>query len=127
VKRGCGSSSIAALPTPFFLSPFGKRSVLFQNGSTPSSWPMAERSIGRSPSAISSFLRAKGHTPVILGEEDDEALLGVVTLEILGLVFNPFKRTLRADADASHLDPEFTGLSDQAWKKVNDTGQRSSR
>jgi predicted aspartyl protease len=31
---------------------------------------------------------------VILGEEDDEALLGVVTLEILGLVFNPFKRTL---------------------------------
>ncbi len=37
----------------------------------------------------------EGHTPVILGEEDDEALLGVVTLEILGLVFNPFKRTLK--------------------------------
>lgn len=36
----------------------------------------------------------EGHTPVILGEEDDEALLGVVTLGILGLVFNPFKRTL---------------------------------
>ena len=35
-----------------------------------------------------------GHTPVILGEPDDEALLGVVTLEILGLVFNPFSRTL---------------------------------
>ena len=35
------------------------------------------------------------HTPVILGEENDEALLGVVTLEILGLVFNPFDRTLR--------------------------------
>ena len=38
--------------------------------------------------------QGEGHTPVILGEEDDEALLGVVTLEILGLVFNPFKRTL---------------------------------
>lgn len=38
--------------------------------------------------------RGEGHTPVILGEEDDEALLGVVTLEILGLVLNPFKRTL---------------------------------
>jgi hypothetical protein len=31
---------------------------------------------------------------VILGEDSDEALLGVVTLEILGLVFDPFKRTL---------------------------------
>ncbi len=35
-----------------------------------------------------------GYTPVIIGEEGDEALLGVVTLEILGLVLNPFKRTL---------------------------------
>ncbi len=35
-----------------------------------------------------------GHTPVILGEPGDEALLGVVTLEILGFVLNPFKRTL---------------------------------
>jgi hypothetical protein len=36
-----------------------------------------------------------GHTPVILGEADDEALLGVVTLEILGFVLNPFNRTLQ--------------------------------
>ena len=35
-----------------------------------------------------------GHTPVVLGEPGDEALLGVVTLENLGLVFNPFSRTL---------------------------------
>ena len=34
------------------------------------------------------------HTPVILGEPGDEALLGVVTLENLGLVLHPFKRTL---------------------------------
>ncbi len=38
--------------------------------------------------------QGQAHTPVILGEESDEALLGVVTLEILGLVFNPFNRTL---------------------------------
>ena len=38
--------------------------------------------------------QGEGHTPVILGENSDEALLGVVTLEILGLVFDPFKRTL---------------------------------
>lgn len=35
-----------------------------------------------------------GHTPVILGEPGDEALLGAVTLEILGLVLHPFRRTL---------------------------------
>jgi hypothetical protein len=32
---------------------------------------------------------------VILGEPGDEPLLGAVTLEILGLVLNPFKRTLQ--------------------------------
>jgi hypothetical protein len=31
----------------------------------------------------------------MLGEKDDEALLGVVTLEILGLILNPFNRTLQ--------------------------------
>jgi hypothetical protein len=31
---------------------------------------------------------------VILGEPSDEALLGAVTLEILGLLLHPFKRTL---------------------------------
>ena len=36
-----------------------------------------------------------GHTPVVLGESRDEALLGAVTLEELALVFNPFERTLQ--------------------------------
>jgi clan AA aspartic protease len=36
------------------------------------------------------------HTPVILGEPgDDLPLLGVVTLEELGVVFDPFRRELR--------------------------------
>jgi len=39
--------------------------------------------------------QGEGHTPVILGEPGDEALLGVVTLEILGLVLNPFTRMLQ--------------------------------
>jgi predicted aspartyl protease len=35
------------------------------------------------------------HTPVVLGDpEDPEALLGGVTLEELGLVFDPFRRVL---------------------------------
>ena len=44
--------------------------------------------------AFVMFPQGEAHTPVILGETNDEALLGVVTLEILGLVFNPFERTL---------------------------------
>ena len=39
--------------------------------------------------------QGEGHTPVILGEAGDEALLGVVTLEILALVLHPFNRTLQ--------------------------------
>ena len=38
----------------------------------------------------------EGHSPVILGEpDDDQALLGIVTLENLGLILDPFKRQLR--------------------------------
>lgn len=35
------------------------------------------------------------HSPVILGDQGDPALLGTVTLETMGLVLNPFKRTLQ--------------------------------
>jgi aspartyl protease family protein len=35
------------------------------------------------------------HTPVMLGEAGDEALLGVVTLEIFGLVLHPYTRKLQ--------------------------------
>ncbi len=39
--------------------------------------------------------QGKTHTPVVLGKAGDEALLGVVTLEELGLVLNPFQRSLQ--------------------------------
>ena len=42
-----------------------------------------------------SLPQGEGHTPVVLGAAGDHALLGIVTLKILGLVFNPFKRTLQ--------------------------------
>jgi len=39
--------------------------------------------------------QGEGHTPVVLGQPGDaEPLLGLVTLEILGLVFDPFRRVL---------------------------------
>ncbi len=42
-----------------------------------------------------SLPQGEGHTPVILGEPGDEPLLGVVTLEVLGVVMNPLTRTLQ--------------------------------
>ncbi len=44
--------------------------------------------------AVKTKKGGEDYTPVVLGEPGDEALLGVVTLEILGLVFHPFSRTL---------------------------------
>jgi len=54
------------------------------------------RAVERSISEAYMMLpQGEAHSPVILGEQDDQALLGVVTLEILGLVLNPFDRTLQ--------------------------------
>ena len=67
------------------LEPKRKLSFTLADGTT------IERSVSE---AFVLFPQGEAHTPVILGEESDEALLGVVTLEILGLVLNPFDRTL---------------------------------
>ncbi len=50
-----------------------------------------ERRVGE---ARFSYADTSAWSPVILGEPGDEALLGVVTLETLGLVLDPFNRTL---------------------------------
>lgn len=39
--------------------------------------------------------QGEGHTTVVLGEGADEPLLGVITLEMMGLMLNPFDRTLQ--------------------------------
>jgi clan AA aspartic protease len=58
---------------------------------------LADGTIRRDASECKIRLNGKErHTPVILGEAGDEPLLGVVTLENLGLVLDPFKRTLQA-------------------------------
>ena len=69
------------------LEPKRKLSFTLADGTT------IERSVSE---AFVTLPQGEAHTPVILGEETDEALLGVVTLEILGLVFNPFDRTLHS-------------------------------
>lgn len=72
------------------------------------------RSLGLEPTREEQFILADGtvvtrnlsrcyiilpqgeeYSPVVLGEEsDDQALLGAVTLENMGLLLNPFSRTL---------------------------------
>ena len=42
-----------------------------------------------------TFGQEEGHSPVVLGEPGDVALLGAITLENLGLVLDPFKRRLQ--------------------------------
>lgn len=48
----------------------------------------------RVSSAYFEFEGEGGPAPVVYGEDGDSALLGVTTLESLGLVLNPFTRTL---------------------------------
>ncbi|MEP7141273.1 MAG: aspartyl protease [Ferruginibacter sp.] len=45
-------------------------------------------------SAYFEFEGEGGPAPVVYGEEGDEPLLGATTLESLGLILNPFTRTL---------------------------------
>lgn len=67
------------------LRPKRKLTFVMADGTT------VERSVSEAHLALP---QGEAHTPVILGEGKDEALLGVVTLEILGLILNPFDRTL---------------------------------
>jgi predicted aspartyl protease len=41
------------------------------------------------------FELGDGTTPVVLGEGEDQALLGVITLEIFGFVLHPFSHTIQ--------------------------------
>jgi predicted aspartyl protease len=42
-----------------------------------------------------TYQGVRAPSPVVLGESRDEALLGTITLEAMGLVLNPFERTLQ--------------------------------
>ena len=78
------------LPTPIWesieLEPTREQTFTLVDGTT------IQRRISRCYLVLP---QGEEYTPVILGEPGDQALLGVVTLEILGLLFNPFSRTLQ--------------------------------
>ena len=59
------------------------------------SFSLADRTVlKRVCSAYFEFEGEGGPAPVVYGEEGDEPLLGATTLKSLGLVLNPFTRTL---------------------------------
>jgi len=45
--------------------------------------------------AMFAYEGIQAPSPAVLGEPNDDPLLGTVTLESMGLVLNPFERTLR--------------------------------
>jgi len=59
-----------------------------------------------------SLSQGEGHTPVVLGQPGDaEPLLGVVTLEILGLVFRPLPPDAPSDAEPAGVGLFGAGIS----------------
>jgi predicted aspartyl protease len=90
LKLMVDSGAYSLLPTKVWkalkLKPKKTASFTLANGTT------IERKVSECHIALNGD---DGYTPVILGEPGDDALLGVITLENLGLVLDPFKRELR--------------------------------
>ena len=82
-------ATYSLLPTPIWeslgLEPTREQTFALADGTT------VQRRISR---CYLILPQGEDYSPVILGEPGDEALLGVVTLEIMGLLFHPFSRTL---------------------------------
>src|ERR1035438_2878242 len=69
------------------IKPRHKRSFMLADGSD------VERSLSE---AKFEFQNESATSPVIFGEPDDAALLGMVTLETLGLIIDPFHRRIKS-------------------------------
>lgn len=87
VDSGAAYSVVpAAVLKRLGIRPSSKRTFILADGSS------VERNIGQ------ALFRLDGHegaSPVIFGEKDDSTLLGVVSLEALGMILDPLKRELR--------------------------------
>jgi clan AA aspartic protease len=82
-------AAYSVVPGPFLeklgIKPRTKRSFVLANGTE------VERKMS---GAMVQFQGEEGYSPVIFGEKDDAALLGMVTLESLGLILDPLRRIL---------------------------------
>ena len=68
------------------IKPRTKRTFILADGSN------VERRMGH---ALFRLNGREGASPVIFGEKDDSTLLGIVSLEALGMILDPLKRELR--------------------------------
>lgn len=82
-------ASYSVVPAPILrklgIKPTSKRSFVLANGTS------IERKMGN---AIFRLNGQEGASPVIFGEKGDSTLLGVVSLEALGLILDPLRREL---------------------------------
>jgi clan AA aspartic protease len=85
-----GGAGYSLLPAKVWkalkLKPMEKQTFTLADGTH------VDRKISKCRIAINGIER---HLPVILGESGDEPPLGVIMLENLGLILDPFKRELR--------------------------------
>jgi clan AA aspartic protease len=83
-------AAFSVIPAPVLrrlgIKPRTKRSFILADGSS------VERRIGQ---AMFRLNGDEGASPVIFGEKGDSTLLGVVSLEALGMILDPLKRELR--------------------------------
>ena len=68
------------------IRPYGKQQFSLADGD------VIERQVG---GALFSYRKHQGVAPIIFGEPGDADIVGVMTLETLGLVLDPLKRELR--------------------------------
>jgi predicted aspartyl protease len=68
------------------IRPYGKQQFSLANGD------VIERQVG---AALFSYRRHQGVGPIIFGQPGDADIVGVMTLEALGLALDPLKRELR--------------------------------
>src|SRR5690349_22795377 len=88
VDSGAAYSVVpAAVLKRLGIKPTSKRTFILADGSS------VERQMGN---ALFRLNGSEGASPVIFGQKDDSTLLGIVSLEALGLILDPLKRELRA-------------------------------
>ena len=68
------------------IRPHSKRAFFLANG---------EKIVRRIGDIAAEYQGLRGSSPVMFGEEGDMPLLGVTTLEALGLIFDPLRRELK--------------------------------
>lgn len=83
-------AAYSVVPAPVLkrlgIRPTSKRTFILADGSS------VERQMGN---ALFRLNGTEGASPVIFGQKDDSTLLGVVSLEAVGLILDPLKRELR--------------------------------